>query len=415
MTDNNTTVQNSDVLAQLKDEVNKSQYTLTLEPQNALKGKKPLIGANADFMNEIPVAMDCYFSNLTVTGSMANAGPNASKNIDIGSTYAVEPRICNGIKGGMYYLLSGQVVEPDMIIVTNPCCDGMDTLGQLMTNHKPWAHVPRFYVDSPHGTDEASYDYLGKQLRQAVTFMEGVLGRKMDWDRLKEVCVESNKQTQLLMELQEFKKTVPCPADPDLSRLGTEMARWVPDVQATPIATNWLERAVNYAEQRVKEKKGIEGVTEKIRFFWHDLSGTWPSVDLFPRLQKELGAISLTNYVAYGTWTPIDLSSEENMFKSFAKRFVLEAGMTRQAMHNTDMYIGDILWIFKAMKCDAVVIPAHIGHRDINSRLKIIREVCRENGIPCLVVGCDIWDKRYMTPEVVFDRISTFFQTAGLL
>jgi len=60
-------------------------------------------------------------------------------------------------------------------------------------------------------------------------------------------------------------------------------------------------------------------------------------------------------------------------------------------------------------------MPAHIGHRDTNSRLKLVRDMCREHSIPCLVLGMDIWDKRYMTPEVVFDRISTFFQTTGLI
>jgi LmbE family N-acetylglucosaminyl deacetylase len=103
------------------------------------------------------------------------------------------------------------------------------------------------------------------------------------------------------------------------------------------------------------------------------------------------------------------------MFTSFGKRFLLEDPMNRQALHTTDLFCSDILQIVKDFKCDAVIMPAHIGHRDTNSRLKIVRDLCREKGIPCLVLGIDIWDKRYMTPEVAFDRIATFFQSTGLI
>jgi hypothetical protein len=60
-------------------------------------------------------------------------------------------------------------------------------------------------------------------------------------------------------------------------------------------------------------------------------------------------------------------------------------------------------------------MPAHVGHRDTISRLKAVRELCREKGIPCLFLGIDIWDKRYMTPDTAFERIETFLQTTGLI
>jgi hypothetical protein len=53
--------------------------------------------------------------------------------------------------------------------------------------------------------------------------------------------------------------------------------------------------------------------------------------------------------------------------ESVAKRFLLEDAMNRQALHRTDFFLTDILRIVKDFKCDAVTMPAHIGHRDINS------------------------------------------------
>lgn len=385
---------------------------LTIDPQNASPG--PVIISNCDLMWEIPVAFNCSFSDLTLTGAFGTAFPNAAELIDKGVELGVESRMCNAIKTAVYYLEAGMITKPDMIITTNSCCDAMDTLGNLMMNYKPWADVPKLNLDAPHSFDDETYAYFGKQLRQAVTFIENVIGRKMDWERLRQVCVETNKQDALLMEFKELKKAVPCPADPDFAREGTELAKWTM-MRGTPEVTKWLEGLVSATEERVRNGLGIEGINEKIRFLWQDLAGSWATGTVLKRLQMELGAIAIMDYVSFSNWTPVDLSSEEAMFSSFAKRFLLEDAMNRQALHTTDLFCDDILQIVKDFKCDAVIMPAHIGHRDTNSRLKIVRDMCREKGIPCLVLGMDIWDKRYMSPETAFDRIKTFFETTGLV
>ena len=400
------------VYSQLQMLAGKALGGLCLDPQNASPG--PFVLGNGDFFIEIPVAYGCSYSDITLTGANGTAMPDASDLIDKAIETGVESRMCTAIKVACYYLEAGLVRKPDLIITSNSCCDAMDTLGNLLNGYKPWADVPKFIMDAPHSFDEESYKYMGKQLRHAVTFMEDVFGRKMDWDRLREVCVLSNKQDQLLLEFQELKKAVPCPANPDLSRLGFAYDRWTGE-RVSPQITDWLEQLVSATEERVKAKLGIEGVNEKVRFLWQDLAGSWPPGTLWPRLQQELGAIAIMDYMSYCTLTPIDLTSEETMFTSFGKRFLLEDPMNRQALHTTDFFCNDILQIVKDFKCDAVIMPAHIGHRDTNSRLKIVRDMCREKDIPCLVLGIDIWDKRYMPPDVVFERISTFFQTTGLI
>ncbi len=399
-------------LSQLMMQAQKTLFGLTLDPQNNLKG--PVILGNADFYWEIPVAMGCSYSDLTLTGAMGTALPNAAELIDNAVEIGIESRMCNAIKLACYYLESGKIKKPDMIITTNSCCDAMDTLGNLINNYKPWADVPKFIMDSPHSFDEESFAYFGKQLRQSITFVEGVIGRKMDWNRLKEVCIESNKQTKLLLEFHELKKAVPCPVDPDFARQGDELSKWVKE-HISPEVTNWLEQLVRQTEERVKNKQGIDGVDEKIRYLWWDLAGSWSTGTLLARMQKEFGAVCLMDYVSYAMWTPIDLTNEETMFTSFGRRFLLEDAMNRQALHTTDLFIDDMLRIVKDFKCDAVIVPAHIAHRDTNSRLKIVKDICREKGIPCLILGIDIWDKRYMTPDTAFDRVKTFFETSGLI
>jgi len=61
-----------------------------------------------------------------------------------------------------------------------------------------------------------------------------------------------------------------------------------------------------------------------------------------------------------------------------------------------------------------MIMPSHVGHKDGLAAHKIVKDMFREIGIPFLVVGCDVFDERYMSPDVVFEKIITFFETAGL-
>jgi hypothetical protein len=44
----------------------------------------------------------------------------------------------------------------------------------------------------------------------------------------------------------------------------------------------------------------------------------------------------------------------------------------------------------------------------------MMREKCRELGVPFLSIGLDLFDKRYTAIDEVKDRISKFFEASGL-
>ena len=406
-----------EILDQLNTEANEyfSELTISGVNENARKGR-PFIIASDDALPEIPVAMDISLSIMTVAGAMGTGGPGAAERIDKATELGVENRLCASVKMAAYFLRAGILPVPDMIITTNSPCDAVDMLGQMMDNYRPWAKVPKFRLDAPHGRDEADFEYFGNQLKEMTLAIEKVTGRKLEMHRFLEVAAESNKQAELIMEFQELKRAAPCPVDPDMARKGWEIARWVAgtDPSAFWKATDWLKRLVAVTERRVQEKKGIDGIDEKIRYLWYDVSPSWGS-KLFPRLSRELGAVCMMNYYSFAQWTPIDTSSMDSMLKSVAEKYLMGTPMTRQAMHTADVYCEDVVRICKDFKCDAMIMPCHVGHRDTNSFHKLVKDICRENGIPFFFLGCDVWDERYMPPDVVFDRMKTFFQSIGLI
>jgi hypothetical protein len=83
------------VFSQLAIEANKGMFELTIDPQNASPG--PFVLGNADFFIEIPAAFGCSYSDLTLTGAMGTALPNAAELIDKGTETGVESRLCSAI------------------------------------------------------------------------------------------------------------------------------------------------------------------------------------------------------------------------------------------------------------------------------------------------------------------------------
>ena len=50
-----------------------------------------------------------------------------------------------------------------------------------------------------------------KELREFVTFLESLLGKKMDWDRLDEVANDLIEINRVWHEINELRKIKPCP------------------------------------------------------------------------------------------------------------------------------------------------------------------------------------------------------------
>jgi hypothetical protein len=116
----------------------------------------------------------------------------------------------------------------------------------------------------------------------------------------------------------------------------------------------------------------------------------------------------------YAPYTLIDTSSEESMFRGLAKRNMCDLPMVRQVRGTADTLASDIVRVAKDYKIDCVIWPAHMGHKDGGASIGIMREVCRDIGVPLLTLGLDLFDKRYTTIDELKNRFSDFFTTMGL-
>ena len=102
------------------------------------------------------------------------------------------------------------------------------------------------------------------------------------------------------------------------------------------------------------------------------------------------------------------------MFRDLAKRNLCELPMVRQVHGTADILVNDIVQVVRDYKIDCVIWPAHMGHKDGSASIGIMRQVCRDIGVPFLALGVDLFDKRYTSINRLKDKFSEFFSTMGL-
>jgi len=102
------------------------------------------------------------------------------------------------------------------------------------------------------------------------------------------------------------------------------------------------------------------------------------------------------------------------MFQGFAKRSLLDAHMIRQSRGRVNIMLDDLARVVKDFKIDCVIQARHMGHKDHSANVGLIRDACRDLGVPVLQFPLDILDPRYTPLEEVKEKISQFFMAMGL-
>ena len=372
---------------------------------------KPFVASYFACAPEIYTAMDLpWYTFLTPAFTGAISEPTLSAEID-GSEKLFGKDLCTILRIAGYYIEEDIAPIPTAIIGLLHPCDGTTVLHQIIASNENWSKVPQFAADPPYWEDERSIDYYVGELKRMVAFLEEHTGYRLDMDRLREVIEVSNKEYELWMEYNELRRAVPCPHGygVGMQAFGVVEGFLVGD----PRGIDWLKILVADAEKLVREKRG-KVPNERIRLFWFDVVSLGWSFDLFPWLEQEWGAVIVMDMFGYTPYTLIDTSSEDTMFRGLAKRALFDVPMVRQARGVADNFLADIRRVVKDYKIDCVVWPGHMGHKDGSANIGMMRETCRELGVPFLHIGLDLFDKRYTSIDEIKDKFSQFFTAMEL-
>jgi len=247
---------------------------------------------------------------------------------------------------------------------------------------------------------------LGKPVQRAHFFLEEYSGKKMDYDRLREVAEESNRNVEYWLEATELLKLKPAPhSGPLMQGTLSGMMGF-----GTPEGTAAMKALLD--ELKDKVAKGETAVPdEKARVIWFQLPVFWDA-DLMPWM-ADMGAV--VPFVLFDDYRvePVDTSTPESMLRGMARR-ALETPMGRVGRSAYDLVIEDVLYAVEAFKGDCVIFASHPACKWMSGGYGLMRDALREHGIPTLMYDVDLVDPRITSAEesrTRIERIEQFLTT----
>jgi benzoyl-CoA reductase/2-hydroxyglutaryl-CoA dehydratase subunit BcrC/BadD/HgdB len=319
---------------------------------------------------------------------------------------------CTLVRAACYGVSEHIAPTPKAIIGMPIPCDGLAMYNQVIATDSEWSKVPQYQVDGIYGTSPEEYQRFADEYRRIEEWLEGLFpGYKVDYDRLREIVREKNKQYEIWHEYNRLMRAKPAPGFSfKIGCVGWQGTQHL--IQGDPEMTAVLQLLLDQTEQTYRA--GVSPIgQEKIRICWPDLKPTW-----FPQLAewlaKEYGAVVVMDNEGIDPYEPLDDTTPEAMYYSLAKNYVDTTPMVRQSRGEVQFFIDDLVYGVQEMGADCVIWPGHRGHKDQAASSKLVSDMCRQLGVPMLHLNTDLFDHRYTPFENVVRQIAEFFEATGL-
>jgi len=375
----------------------------------AVDREEPIVWTQFTFWCELMVAMDlatippeAWPIAAMMAGGGIPQGASADENpiLDTAEAWGLPPELCTAGRGILGGLLLETIPLPTMIVMPSFPCDNTRAIYQVVAE---LTGAPMYVVDAPYWIDEPeAMEYWVNQYKGLISFLEEHSGKKLDYDRLKEVAEETNRYCEYWLEGTELLQMKPLPQN------GPFMGGEVLFSLGLPVATGAVKARLDDLKAQIA--KGETAVPEeKVRVIWNYLPVLYAPA-LFNWMATELGAVTP---VAMGSWEhhePIDTSTPETIIRGMARR-ALNVHMGRQGRGAADIWIEDTLDAFEQWKADCIIVNGALGCKWVRGSYGLLRDVCRERGIPIMMFDADIADPRVVSEEEVRTRIGEFIDT----
>ncbi len=324
------------------------------------------------------------------------------KYVDAAENQGVPTELCVLDKFMYGALVCDEMPAADFIVTASAPCDS-SRIGYQM--YEQLTGLPVYRLDAPAEDTPEAHKYYAGEIHKLIGFLEEQSGTRFDIDRLREVCEESNRATETLGEILELRRARPCPQAGVVS-FGCYMA--ATNSFGIPELTSYLEFLRDDAIAMVKQGKGALS-EEKHRVLWYYTPVVY-DFELQEWLGNTLGAISVLDVLSgYLRQEPIDTKDLDTMLLALAQRG-LESTMSRIRVRSTTL-TERFLRDYADFTADCVIFPGPVGCKHVWGWLSLLREVCKQKGIPICAFDLDWMDSRVRSSDSVRSQIEEFFAT----
>jgi benzoyl-CoA reductase/2-hydroxyglutaryl-CoA dehydratase subunit BcrC/BadD/HgdB len=322
--------------------------------------------------------------------------------VDTAEENGTPPEVCVLDKFMLGALLRNQMPQADFIVTASAPCDS-SRIGYQMFEQV--TDCPVYRLDAPAEDSPEAHSYYAGEIRKLIAFLEAQTGNRFDADRLREVCEESNRGTDALLELFELRRARPCP-HPGSVTFNSYLS--VLNCLGLPALTRYIEFLRDDAADAVRQGRGALA-EEKYRVLWYYVPVTF-DIEMHAWLEENFKAVVIMDLLSsFFRQDPIDTTNLDTMLLGLARRG-LEATMGRLRVNSaklSERFLRD----YADFAADCVVFPGPVGCKHVWGWLGLLREICRERGIPICAFDLDWMDSRVRSVDSVRATIEEFFTT----
>ncbi|MBI1987145.1 MAG: 2-hydroxyacyl-CoA dehydratase [Nitrospinae bacterium] len=317
---------------------------------------------------------------------------------DIGAGTGFSTETCSPHLATVGMAKDGALPKPDFIIGANsPCDSGLVAFYVLNSLYQ----CPSFYLDYPYLAGEEAIRYFKRDLERMVKFLEEQTGKKMDYDRLREVMKSSGKAHNDYLKTMQLRKATPAPFG---GREAFSLMTIKIYTEGLPQTTEFFETLYRENQEKVDRGEGVLA-DERHRIAWF---GGYPF--FFTRITDWMeenfqtvvvgdGLCLIPNTPVEDLSDPLECLARKNMGASYWK-------ITRSFCHVAED-LGDLS---KEFGIDGAVFFASLGCKQNGGQMRMFQDVWREKlGIPTLILDGDVMDPRVVSAEQMKVRLREFF------
>ena len=312
----------------------------------------------------------------------------------------------------------GGMPKPVLLLSSNVICDArykwFQALGHYMDApmwvlEMPTPGVKELFME---GVYDRCINFIVEDLREFITFLERLLGKRMNWDKLDETMRLTEEICRVWHEISELRKAKPCPMHsrdfwssmaPGLFLLG--------DLKDT---LKCYRDMYDEVKRRVDNHMSGIAAEEKYRLVFTELP-PWHTLGFFNKL-AERGWNFVIESWGYHPPIPIDLTNVSGPLERLARFcFQFNVGYFEGALREGETYgyhAYPHLVYARDWKCDGAFLHPLITCRSASTHLPYTQDMLmRKANIPSLTIEGDIVDLRLFDPVDALNKAEPFEET----
>lgn len=330
---------------------------------------------------------------------------------------------CSGQRVALGPVLAGLAERPDFIVCSTPgVCDSN---ANAFAFASAYLDVPFCQLNYPPTlTDERAVEYHRADFRNMLSFLEEQTGKKVDVDKMREVCEEIIKQDEIICEIQDYQRLVPCPV-PGIFNL------FIYDIKVLfsgiKDGTDILEAMLEIVKDNAERGVAGDGV-ERLRGFFYYIDHYCIQMKYWRWLEKNgishIGTMMTDFWQASAPYARgreeegyrMDLSSLDSMIDSLAAQSS-RMPMVKQIRGPYDaphMWLDDTVGVANLMKADFLAFMGTMGCRNTWSMVKLITRDMEKLGYPALILYADSFDNRIEPVDTFLGKIDEFLRVRDI-